>query len=60
MRTILLVLSLIVVAAPSYAASLEQKCREMVGNEEPEAEGRSNVGRLQVQRFSDCMMGTPR
>jgi hypothetical protein len=60
MRTIVLVFSLIALAAPSHAASLEQKCREMVGKEEPEAQGRSHVGRFQVQRFSDCMMGTPR
>jgi hypothetical protein len=60
MRTIVLVFSLIVMAAPSHAASLEQKCREMVGKEQPEAEGLSHVGRFQAQRFSDCMMGVPR
>jgi hypothetical protein len=39
MRMILLTISLIVVAAPSYAAqrqSLEQHCRALVGREEPE------------------------
>ena len=39
MRMILLTISLIVVAAPSYAAqrqSLEQNCRVLVGKEEPE------------------------
>jgi hypothetical protein len=64
MRMILLTISLIVVAAPSYAAqrpSLEKRCHDLVGNEEREGEGgRSHVGQLQVQRFSDCMMGTPR
>jgi hypothetical protein len=64
MRMILLVFSLIVLVAPSYAAqktSMEKKCHEAVGNEEREGEGgRSHVGQLQVQRFSDCMMGAPR
>jgi hypothetical protein len=63
MRMILLVLSLIALATPSYAApkSLEKKCHELVGNEDREGEGgRSHVGQLQVQRFSDCMMGAPR
>jgi hypothetical protein len=64
MRMILLVFSLIVLAAPSHAAqksSMEKKCHEAVGNEEREGEGgRSHVGQLQVQRFSDCMMGAPR
>ena len=39
MKMILLTISLIVVAAPSYAAqrqSLEQHCRALVGREEPE------------------------
>ena len=39
MRTILLVFSLIALAAPSYAAqrsSLEKECRALVGKEEPE------------------------
>jgi hypothetical protein len=61
MRTILLTISLIVVAAPSYAAqrqSLEQNCRVLVGREEPEAtDGKSHMGQLNVQRFSDCLMG---
>jgi hypothetical protein len=53
-----------VAAAPASArdsaASLEKKCREAVGKEEPEgAGGRSHVSRLKVQRFSDCMMGMP-
>ena len=64
MRMILLTISLIVVAAPSYAAqrqSLEQNCRALVGREEPEAtDGKSHMGQLNVQRFSDCMMGAPR
>jgi hypothetical protein len=64
MKTIVLVLSLIALATPSLAAqrsSLEKMCRELVGKEEPEAtDGRSHVGQLNVQRFSDCMMGLPR
>ena len=64
MKKILLALSLIALAAPSHAAqktSVEKKCHEMVGNEEREGEGgRSHIGQLQVQRFSDCMMGAPR
>jgi|GEM_PF-1957931 hypothetical protein len=68
-RTIVLVFSLIALAAPSQAAqrtnardhgpSLEQKCHELVGKEEREGEGRGHIGHLQVQRFSDCMMGMP-
>ena len=68
-RTIVLVFSLIALAAPSQAAqrtnardhgpSLEQKCHELVGKEEREGEGRGHIGHLQVQRFSDCMMGLP-
>jgi hypothetical protein len=70
MRIILLVFSLIALADPSYAARktkpedaalMAQKCRQIVGREEPEAtDGRSHVGQLNVQRFSDCMMGAPR
>jgi hypothetical protein len=30
----------------------------MVGKEVGEGEGRGGAGRLQAQRFSDCMMGT--
>ena len=63
MRKILLMLSLIALATPSFAAapkSLEKKCHELVGHEDREGEGgRSHVGQLQVQRFSDCMMGMP-
>jgi hypothetical protein len=37
-----------------------KKCHELVGREDREGEGgRSHVGQLQVQRFSDCMMGLP-
>jgi hypothetical protein len=67
MRTIVLAFSLIALAAPSQAAQktakhndalLEQKCREMVGKEQYEGEGRGG-GRLQAQRFGECVMGTP-
>ena len=61
MRMILLTISLIVVAAPAYAAqrqSLEQNCRVLVGKEEPEGtDGKSHLGQLNVQRFSDCLLG---
>ena len=69
MSTIVLVLCLIAVAAPCNAAqkvkrkspdpsSLAQICRAKVGREDPEAtDGRSHVGQLNVQRFSDCLMG---
>jgi len=64
MRTILLVFSLIALAAPSYAAqrsSLEKECRALVGREEPEGtDGKSHMGQLNVQRFSECLMGGPR
>jgi hypothetical protein len=72
MRKIALVLCLLAFAAPSHAAqktrakapdvaSMEKKCRAMVGREAAEAtDGRSHEGQLNVQRFSDCMMGAPR
>jgi hypothetical protein len=64
MKTIVLVLSLIALATPSLAAqgsSLEKTCRDLAGKEEPEAtDGKSPMGQLNVQRFSDCMMGVPR
>ena len=64
MRTIALLFSLIVLAAPAHAAQrtlLEKKCHELIGSEEREGEGgRSHVGQMQVQRFSDCMMGVTR
>jgi hypothetical protein len=69
MKTIVLLVSLVALAAPAQAAqkthprhdspSLEQKCREMVGKEMTEGEGRSHMGQMQAQRFSDCMMDVP-
>ena len=60
MRTILLVFSLIALAAPSYAAqrsSLEKECRALVGREEPEGtDGKSHMGQRQratLQRLLD-------
>jgi hypothetical protein len=68
-RTIVLALSLVALAAPLQAAprthagnhgtSLEQTCREKVGKEEREGEGRAHLGELQVHRFSECLMGRP-
>ena len=68
MKMIVLVLSLMALAAQAQAAqktqlrhdsqSLEQKCR-MIGKEQYEGEGRSHIGQMQAQRFSDCMMGMP-
>jgi len=72
MRMIALVLCVVAFAAPSHAAqksratvqdvaSMEKKCRAIVGREVPEAtDGRSHEGQLNVQRFSDCMMGASR
>jgi hypothetical protein len=64
MKTILLALSLIALASPSFATqrpSSEKMCRDLAGREEPEAtDGKSHMGQLNVQRFSDCMMGVPR
>jgi hypothetical protein len=64
MRTIVVMLSFIGLATSSYAAqrpSLEKMCRELAGKEEPEAtDGKSHMGQLNVQRFSDCMLGMPR
>ena len=65
MRTIVVVVSLMALLCPSFAAqsnpSLEKLCRQLVGKEEPEAtDGKSHMGQLNVQRFSDCMMGVPR
>jgi hypothetical protein len=31
----------------------------MVGKETVEGEGRSHMGQMQAQRFSDCMIGMP-
>jgi len=69
MRMIVLLVSLFALAAPAHVAqqthpkhesqSLEQKCRAMVGKETVEGEGRSHMGQMQAQRFSDCMMGMP-
>ena len=69
MRLIVLAFSLMALAAPAHAAqktnarnndaSIEQKCREMVGKEQYEGEGRGGVGRLQAQRFGECMVGMP-
>jgi hypothetical protein len=68
MRTIVLVLSLMAFAAPSYAAPKAKgngddvtmkHCREVAGKEVGEGEMRSGMNRHIVQRFSDCMMGMP-
>ena len=67
MRTIVLGLSLAALAAPSLQAApraqsrddvtQQQRCRDMVGKETGEGEGRGHAGHFQAQRFSDCMMG---
>jgi len=66
MRMIMLALSLVVLATASHAAprtrgddvtSREKMCRDMVGKEQPEGEGRGNVGLFQAYRFSECLMG---
>jgi hypothetical protein len=69
-RAVALGFSLIALAVPAQAAApkgqakhndatLEQTCRDQVGKEAYEGEGRGGQGRLQAQRFSDCMMGMP-
>jgi hypothetical protein len=65
MRTIMVAISLVTLTTTCCAAqarpSIEKMCRELVGKEEPEAtDGKSHMGQLNVQRFSDCMMGMPR
>jgi len=68
LKTIVLAVSLVALATPSLAAprtqardhqgqSLEQTCREQVGKEAYEGEGRGHAGHLQAQRLSDCLMG---
>jgi hypothetical protein len=69
MRTIVLALSLLALAAPSQAAqkaktkadndTMMKHCHEMVGKEVGEGEMKSGANRLIVQRWSDCMMGMP-
>lgn len=39
------------------ALSSERSCRDLVGREQYEGEGRSHEGQMNVHRFSDCMMG---
>src|SRR5262245_27654506 len=70
-RQLVLVLCLVALAAPSQAAqktkpskapddmaTRAQMCRAIAGREAPEAtDGRSHEGQLNVQRFSDCLMG---
>jgi hypothetical protein len=68
MRTIALVFCLVAVTVPCQAApkikgnsndaSLAQTCRAIVGKEESEGtDGKSHLGQLNMQRFSDCLMG---
>jgi hypothetical protein len=70
MRTMLLAFCVVALATPSQAArrakhkapddmaTRAQMCRALVGREMPEAtDGRSHEGQLNVQRFSDCLMG---
>ena len=67
MRTIVVALSLMALAAPSYAAPKAKgngdnevtmkHCREVAGKEVGEGEMRSGINRHVVQRWSDCMMG---
>ena len=71
MRTAMLVLCLVALAAPSQAAprtkpskapddmaTRAQMCRAIAGRELPEApDGGSHEGQLNVQRFSMCLMG---
>src|SRR5262249_37036173 len=68
-RALTLGVSLIALAVPAQAApktharqndtTLEQTCRDQVGKEANEGEGRAGQGRLQAQAFSACMRGMP-
>jgi uncharacterized low-complexity protein len=67
-RTVALLSALTLLAAPVQAAqrtqkhndtSLEQSCRDLVGKEQYDGEGRGGAGRLQAQRFGECMIGMP-
>jgi hypothetical protein len=59
MKSLLTTIAVPAMAAPSYAKdaprSLSQNCRVEVSAEQYEQEGRSLVGQLNVQRFSDCL-----
>jgi len=68
MRTTLLVFTLIALSAPAQAAPktgardgsvAAEYCRTIVGKEQSDGEGRGGAGRLQAQRFAECMMGMP-
>ena len=66
MRTILLMLTVVALAAPAQAAPKTgtrdvtvEYCRTIVGKEQSDGEGRGGAGRLQAQRFAECMMGMP-
>ena len=67
MKKLLLAFSIVALASPAFAAPrntndaapLEKKCRDTVGKETSEGEGRAHIGHFQAQRFSDCMMGQP-
>jgi hypothetical protein len=67
-RAVVLLSALTLLAAPGQAAqrtqkhndtSLEQTCRDLVGKEQYDGEGRGGAGRLQAQRFGECMIGLP-
>jgi hypothetical protein len=68
MNKLLLGFSIIALAIPAYAAPRntandaapqEKKCRDTVGKETTEAEGRAHISHFQAQRFSDCIIGQP-
>lgn len=39
------------------AASVERSCRILAGRESVEGEGRSHEGQLNVERYSNCLLG---
>jgi len=72
MKTVVLLISLIALTASSQTASsqtvprtrddgasVEKQCRDMVGKEATEGEGRSHIGAFQARRFGECLMGRP-
>jgi hypothetical protein len=69
MKKILLAFSIVALANSAFAApprnavadenAAQKRCRDMVGKEATEGEGRAHIGLFQAQRFGDCMAGAP-
>lgn len=68
MRSVLIAIFVVSLASASQAAPrndpgadngtvVVKHCRDMVGKETTEGEGRAHIGQLQAQRFSECVIG---